>query len=389
MSNRIMVSTTAGEWEGVQHRPHHFMKRAAESGRTVIFIEPPVSLIAPLKNRKLISKWKSWFKGPKHVNEKFIVLSPPPFLPFGNKYRSINNINQWLLSKSIKNIVSKLNGSLELYSFLPNSVDLLKHIKFSNVYYDCVDDHASFTGLINKEVVEQMEKELMEQSDVCFATANQLLEDRRAWSNNFHLVQNGAEFEHFAQVQTSQLLVPWDIENVKDHSIVGFIGGISDWIDLQIIEDAAKQLPNVTFVMIGPVDTNIESIKKQKNVIFLGSKPYNQLPNYIQSFDICLIPFKINKLTKSVNPIKMYEYLSAGKPIISTPLPEVVLFKDVIEIVSSKDEIVKAINDILEHGAQYNSDVAIHSRQEIGRQNSWNSRWLKVEKLIKKTKGAD
>ncbi len=277
--------------------------------------------------------------------------------------------------------MEKFNGDLELYSYLPNSIDLLKHIAFKKVYYDCVDDHASFTGLINPAVVNQMEKELMEKADVCFATANQLLEDRQGWSNNFHLVPNGAEFERFANIQNERLDLPADIESIKN-PIIGFYGGISDWINLEVIAQTAKKLPNCSFVLIGPIDTSIDQFKNLPNVHILGPRKYQQLPAYIQAFNICLIPFKINKLTKSVNPIKMYEYLSSGKPVISTPLPEVLHYSNIIEIVTNEEEMIQAVTDIIENPDRYNSPEAVAKRQNVGRENSWDARWRRVLTLI-------
>jgi glycosyltransferase involved in cell wall biosynthesis len=379
---KIMVTLSAGNWDGVQHRPHHFMKRAASNGRTIIYIEPPVSLIAPLKNRQLLKSWKRWRAGMQMKKENLYVLTPPPILPFGYKYRIVNKINQWILSKQIRKATDHLNSELELYSFLPSSVDLLNKVNFQTVYYDCVDDHASFSGFIKPKLVHQLEKELVELADVCFATAQKLFDDRLDWNTNFHLIPNGAEFEHFSKVQAEKMLIPWDIEEAEK-PVIGFIGGISDWIDLKLIEDTAHELPSYSFVMIGPIDTNISSLKSLKNVYFLGPKPYENLPNYIQSFDVCLIPFKINELTKSVNPIKMYEYLSAGKPVISTPLPEVLQYKDVVEIAETKEEMVREILKATKKREPEIEYEKVKIRQKIGRENSWDARWEMVSALLK------
>ncbi|WP_449537832.1 glycosyltransferase [Ferdinandcohnia sp. Marseille-Q9671] len=374
-NRKVMLTFSAGEWSGVQHRPHHFMKRSAKSGWKVIYVEPPATLIAPLKNRETLKVWDRWLKGVKETEDGIYVLTPPPILPFGNKYRIINKINQWIISKSIRKFLKKQpNAVLDLYTFLPNSVDLLKYFSFNKVIYDCVDDHGSFTGLINPEIVNQMEKELMANTDVCFATAKQLLEDRKEWSTNFHLVPNGAEYEHFAPAQKGGLPYPIDIEPIKK-PIVGFYGGISDWIDIPLITEVAAELPNVSFVFIGPVDTSVKGLKELPNVSFLGTKSYNNLPNYLQAFDICLVPFRINKLTKSVNPIKLYEYLSAGKPVVSTPLPEVLNYSDVVEIGESKEQLIAIIEKQLE---EKDKDIDVMKRQEVGRNNSWDSRWETV-----------
>jgi glycosyltransferase involved in cell wall biosynthesis len=382
MDKKVMVAISAGVWDGAQHRPHHFMKRAAGDGRTVVYVEPPVTLIAPLKNKQLLKSWKKWYNGMQQHEENLYVLSPPPVLPFGNKYRFINKINQWIISFPIKKASRQFGGVLELYSFLPSSVDLLGKLDFNSVYYDCVDDHASFTGFIKPKLVKELEKELMGVSHVCFATARKLLEDRSEWSTNLHLVPNGAEFEHFSKVQEETLLTPWDIDEIPK-PVVGFIGGISDWIDLKLIEETARALPTFSFVMIGPIDTNISNLRGLENVYFLGSKPYKQLPNYLQEFDICLIPFKINELTKSVNPIKMYEYLSAGKPVISTAMPEVEPYQDVIEVVHSGPEMIEKLIWMMDSKEEFHSAEKVNLRQRVGEENSWDARWERVSGLLR------
>jgi len=376
-----MLTISAGEWDGIQHRPHHFMRRSAKSGWKVIYVEPPATLLAPLKNKEMLNRWKLWRKGLREVEENIYLLSPPPTLPFGNKYRWINKINQWFISHSIKKQLGKLeHGTIDLYTFLPNAVDMLPAMNFRHVIYDCVDDHASFTGLINADVVYQMEKDLMEQADVSFATARQLMEARKGWSSNFHLIPNGAEYEVFEPAsREGSLPTPDELESIKQ-PIVGFYGGISDWIDIPLITEVARELKEFSFVFIGPVATNVDELKKLPNVHMFGSRPYKQLPNYLQHFDTTLIPFRINKLTESVNPIKMFEYLAAGKPVVSTPLPEVLSFQDVVEIGATKEEMIAAIKrSVL---PEYRTEEWTEKRKEVGRVNSWDARWEAVLSLL-------
>lgn len=377
-----MLTISAGEWEGIQHRPHHFMRRSAISGWTVVYIEPPATIISPFKNTKMINRWKNWLKGLREIEERIYLLAPPPTLPFGNKYRFINKVNQKLIARTIKKAIKKFNNSYEidLFTFLPSAIDLLSHFKFNKIIYDCVDDHASFTGLIKAETVLQMEKELLGRASVSFATAERLLEDRKSWSNNMHLIPNGAEYEHFSK-SIDTVDIPGEIKALKQ-PIIGFVGGIGDWIDINLMTTVAKDLPELDFVFIGPILTDINSLKELNNVKFFGSKEYKDLPKYIGQFSACIMPFKINKLTESVNPIKMFEYLSAGKPIISTPLKEVIKYSEYIEITSNEEEMVEAIEKILHNDE--NDESKILARQQVGRDNSWDSRWDEIISLINK-----
>jgi glycosyltransferase involved in cell wall biosynthesis len=400
----IMLTISAAEWDGIQHRPHHFMRRSARTGWRVIYVEPPATLLAPLKNKNMLDRWKKWLQGLRQAEEGIFLLAPPPTLPFGNQYRWINKCNQWLISRSVKKALHKLGvtqcnpatqatsspaeigsepaAQVDVFTFLHNAVDLLPYLPphHGQVIYDCVDDHAAFTGLIDAKVVLQMEKELMKRADVCFATARQLMEDRKDWSDNFHLIPNGAEYERFEPAsQVGSLPTPQDISDITQ-PIIGFYGGISDWIDIPLLTEVAREMPHVTFVMIGPVHTAVEEMKKLSNVKFLGTKPYDQLPQYIQHFSTCLVPFRINKLTESVNPVKLFEYLSAGKPVVSTPLPEVVTYQEVVELGRTKEEMIAAIEKTISPEEHQPERVA--KRQEVGRTNSWDARWDTAVSLI-------
>lgn len=377
---RLMLTISAGEWEGINHRPHHFMRRCADSGWTVVYLEPPASLVAPLKDKRFLKRWSNWRKGLHKYEANLYVLAPPPVLPFGSKYRTINKLNQRLISRTVNRALRQFpSRSIDVFTFLPSAVDLLPLLNHDRVIYDCVDDHAAFTGLIDADVIQRMERELMSQADVCFATARKLYEDRKDWNDNFHIIPNGAEFERFACDAPAVPAVPVDMVGIE-HPIVGFVGGISDWVDVGLMAATAEAMPEVNFVLIGPALTDVGALKALNNVHLMGPKPYTSLPEYVRIFDVCLIPFKINKLTESVNPIKMFEYLAAGKPVVSTPLPEVAAFSEVVTLADGVDETVSAIRKALDPQAQ--SETSIRRRQQVAKDNSWDARWKVAMDLI-------
>lgn len=385
LEKRLMIGITAGEWEGIHHRPHHMMKRAAKDGWDVLFIESPMTYLSPLKDKEKLKHWRNSSKGIRKMEKGLNILTLPPFLPFGNKNRKINKINQKKLMACITQFIEKGQyDAIDIYTFLPQTVDLLPLIDYDRLIYDCVDDHVSFSGIINKELVLAMEKELSEEADVTFYTAKQLQKEKQEWAKRSLLVPNGAEYEHFAvaeKISKDEGNIPQDIVEYihPGKTVIGFVGGIGDWVDLQLMYEAAKLREDLLFLIIGPVDTNVdEEILRQKNVVFLGSRPYSELPYYIAFFDACMISFKLNELTKSVNPIKLYEYLSTGKPILSTPIPEVVVYKDHVEIVENPQELLSRI-DMLQNLDETTRMAHAKARQAIGKNNSWDARWQMIK----------
>ncbi len=388
-ADKTMLIISAGEWGSIHHRPHHFALRAERSGWNVLYVEPPASLLALFKNKELAKR--RWSRiGVRHREDSGIgvrprdnlhILAPPPTLPFGNRFRWVNRLNQRIIARSIKRALSTIDQPpdqpIDLYSYLPSAVDLLPLLNFANIIYDCVDDHAAFTGTHSKKTLDTMERELMQKADVSFATATQLMKDRSGWSGNFHLIPNGAEYEHFAPAVNKLYPLPQDISDLAP-PIIGFVGGISDWINIELIAETAALLPDYQFVLIGPIDTDVTILKQQPNITLLGPKHYDNLPQYLSHFDVCLIPFRINKLTASVNPIKMYEYLAAGKPIAATPMPEVIRFESVIRIAATAQETADTITELLQLANSEASVAAVAERQQLALENSWDARWQAV-----------
>jgi glycosyltransferase involved in cell wall biosynthesis len=348
------------------------MSRLPKSN-TILYIEPPITLLSPLKDRTTLSKWVMWFKGLRRLNENIYLYSSPVILPFGNKSRLINKINQWWLSLFVKKVVFRLNLKNPIvWTYMPNSVDLVDKLPVRKLLvYDCVDEHTEYTGLINKALVTEMERQLMNQCDLVFVTAQGLYDTKKDLAREIFFLPNAANVEHFMKAQDPLTFVPKDIAAIPG-PIVGFVGVIQDWIDLDLVKDAALAHPEWNFVMIGPVAAGIDtsSLKALPNVIFLGRKNVQDLPSYIKAFDVCINPFKINELTDKVSPLKFYEYLASGKPIVSVNMPGVSDFSDVVEITNNSAEFITGI----ERAIIGETPEKRQARLNRARENSWDSR---------------
>ena len=154
---------------------------------------------------------------------------------------------------------------------------------------------------------------------------------------------------------------------------VGYYGAISEWFDQELVEHAAKTLSHCSFVLIGGNDAGVglARIEKLPNVRLLGEKPYAELPKYLHAFDVCIIPFKLGKLMEATNPVKFYEYISAGKPVVSVMLPELFPYREHLYLADSKEDFVAKISLAL----QERDAGARQKRIQLAKANTWENRY--------------
>ncbi|MFA5904041.1 MAG: glycosyltransferase [Desulfobacula sp.] len=322
---------------------HHVMHLLAEEN-IILWINYHASRTPSASSsdmRYMAKKLVEIFKGLKKPRKNLYVLTPL-VIPLPGS-RLVQKLNQLLLITQIRLALRKIRkGPLQIWSFTPEIAYVLGHFNEEKIVYYCVDDHASFSGY-DKDQVLRDEKELCRKSDLVITTSMALQEAKKAWNPNTLLVPHGVDFEHFNRAVTEDLPCPKELESIPRPRL-GFFGLIRDWVDVDLLWQVAQKRPDWHFVLIGDADSSIDlgKYRASSNMHFLGRKPYKDLPAFCRHFDVGLIPFKVNELTHAVNPIKLREYLSAGLPVISTPMPEVRLYDRLVRIIDGPKEFENA-----------------------------------------------
>ena len=198
----------------------------------------------------------------------------------------------------------------------------------SEIVYYCVDDYTEFTGVASG--LKEIEEALFRRSDLVVVSAEKLLDDKKKFNKNTHIIRHGTDWRHFRTSLDKATEIPEEIKNLPK-PIIGFHGLLADWVDYELIKKVAEKYRNGSVVLIGKIAVDAEQkvkiLDNTKNVHFLGRKPYETLPNYCKGFDVALNPFIINELTLAANPLKVREYLAAGLQTVSTDIPEVRVLK--------------------------------------------------------------
>ncbi|WP_243739865.1 glycosyltransferase [Flavobacterium chryseum] len=283
--------------------------------------------------------------------------------------------------ESIANILPQYLTNKEIaigWFYSASFSPLLNVFKFETIVYDCMDELTLFKGA--PEHLLHQEKYLMANADIIFTGGKSLYESKKQHHSNVYCFPSSVDEPHFAQALNG-IEIPGDIANLQA-PVVGYFGVIDERLDLQLLHETALKLPNVSFVMIGPLAKIDDSdLPKEDNIYYLGMRSYDELPNYLKGFDVAMMPFAINDATKYISPTKTLEYMAAGKPIISTKITDVVRdYSICVNLVETADEFAEAITYLFDKRDQLSLQLEYF---DILKNTSWDATATKMQNIIK------
>ncbi len=304
----------------------------------------------------------------------FEVVQLPLVIPANRlNSRGVERLNAAVFRHVLLKILSE-TGETEAAAIVDNPLwgAVLNKGDFARIYYDCIDDVALYAGHATLDRFLRYEERLVAISDAVFVTAEKLEERLRgiAASKPLYRIPNGVDFEWF-QKRVVQCSTPDDISSIR-RPIVGYMGSIADWMDYRAVNAVARRHPGVSFVFVGPVDYSgrAAELERSPNVYWLGRKPYIDVPAYIGAFDVCWIPFLGGRIVDHTDPIKLYEYFALGKPVASSPFPEIERYRadGLVYTGSDPDSLSRAVDQALQDG----SDPRRLLRMAVAREHSWS-----------------
>ncbi len=332
---------------------------------------------------RIATKVKKFFVGLDKVNDNMYAFTPL-VLPFPSS-GFVRYLNTVLLAIYLRYYMRKLGmTNIQLWTFIPTMVEIVGKLKESKLIYYCVDEWSEFSFL-DKAAMIDMETRLLKRADLVITTAEKLYNEKKKQNDNTHLIRHGVDFDFFAQSLAPSTQEPDDIKSLPRPRI-GFFGLIHEWIDFNILAAMAARHPEWSIVLIGKVAPGKDRsvLEKYKNIHFLGQRDYRVLPGYCKGFDVGLIPFAVTPLTLNVNPIKLREYLAAGLPVVSTKLPEMLQYDQVVHLAESPEEFVLAAEKALcEKG-----DAWVKRRQAAVKGETWQARVDRIGELIENINGS-
>lgn len=361
-------------WE----RPQQIASRLARNGHTVLFVQGPLYLDT---FQWIITSENLFLK--RKIDNRLTAVNM--FLPpLQGKLKRVNGAFQVSM---LKVLLSSLHFKPDVAVFYGNGyVSLLRTLRSmgTKILYDCVDEISGFSDVGDVARALREEKDLAANSSSIIVTSQALRQKFQKINPNCFYIPNGADVSHFlnsAQVNEKvQELEP------LQHPIIGYHGAVSDWFDVDLVCRLADSHPEYSVLIVGPVNVGLEKFKKHPNITLVGAKKYEILPKYLAYMDVCIIPFKINKLTLAVNPIKLYEYLAAGKPVVSTPLPEVYnSTSGFVYVGKDAEDFIRKVEEAVEERSKPEYAGLVARRIGFAEDSSWDKRVQAFETSLQLT----
>ncbi len=374
-----IVMFSSETWVPFSQRSQSFALEFAKRGHRVFFIEPMLSL-----GRILLSAAKRETLKLHSVHSENIILLRP-FMALTTFRGSMTYMVDKLVFRMWFNGVRKEYNISEtpiVYISLPywwGNIINRTMFPHNRIIYDCIDSCMVYSRNDRiLHVMEQSEMRLSREADLMLATAKPLFDKLTKLNSHcrIYLISNGVDIDNFIK---DKYELPDDIRLLKSPRI-GFVGSLYHWIDFTVFEKIASNFKEANIVLIGPTNSDeiYTLLKKYKNIHYLGPKPYHLIPDYIHSFDLCLNPRKNDSIGQFMNPLKLYEYLILGKPVISSRTKEMDNFSEYVYLYNDHDEIDKYILEALGENQNYMKE----KRMMFAKENSWSAKANKILELI-------
>jgi len=374
LSNQAILCLAPNPWHDIWRNRQHIFSRLARQN-TILYVEPRVYSLAALRRGK-VDRRDLWSPRLRHEAHGLWLYRHPVWAPRTRRpgLRRLTKRLRWL---ALRRAMARLGLRHPItWVFQPRQAEMVGTLGERLVVYHIVDEYTAFRYLSPEERrrIQEGERWLLSRADLVIVTSKALLTTKSSLHPRVVWVPNGVDFQRFEQVRQGNFSPPEDVAKLR-RPIIGYVGHISVRLDLPLLAAIARRRPNWSLALVGSVwekgcEEDLATLRALPNVHFLGKKRSEEVPRYIFAFDACLIPYRQGEEARHISPIKLYEYLAAGKPVVSVEIPALDGFRRVVRTADSPERFVEA----LEASLRENDPNLVRRRQRLAAENSWENR---------------
>ncbi|MBE0535426.1 MAG: glycosyltransferase [Phycisphaerae bacterium] len=382
LANHAIVCFGPSDWWGMNpSSATHIMRRLAQSNR-ILYVNPVSSDLLGVRNHKGLAvriwrKLKSMLRFVRRVDRHLYVMSPF-FMPIQG-HPVVDRLNNAVLKMQLGAAMLLLRFKQPLL-WVENirAADCLNWFNWRLIVYHASDKFDECCNTRNKSALQQREKRISERSDVIVCASRKIYESKRTQNTNVHYLPHGVDAELFCTA--AERWQPRDGLDSSSSPTAGYFGTLTGQNDIEMLEYCARSLPHIRFVFAGRVTGgDYEKLRKMSNVRFLGHVPYEEIPHLCARFDVCLLPWRMSPWIEHCNPLKLFEYMASGKPIVSVPICEVQdQYSDVVAVAETREQFCRAI----EHELANDTDQRKNLRIQTAMRHTWEKHSDQLTRIL-------
>lgn len=363
------------DWQAENRTSSHHVAARLARRMPVLYVDSP-GMRAPSASgrdfKRALRKLAAAFRRPREVAPGLWHCTVPQ-LPF-RRIPGVDLLNRWFGRWAVRR-ARRILPARRLISWfvVPHPGFLAGRLGEALCVYYCIDDYAAHPA-VDPALIGERDRALSQHADLLFVAPPALLEAKRALNPDTVYAPHGVDVELFSRAADPATAVAPGAAGLA-HPVVGYIGSLHEWIDLELMAWLARARPAWTFLCVGHAATDVSALAALPNVRLAGPQPYAELPHWARAFDVAIIPYRLNRQVANANPLKLREYLATGKPVVSVRNLEIEKFARWVRIADGREAFLAALDEALAN----DTPAAAAERMAAVADQTWDRR---VEEVL-------
>jgi glycosyltransferase involved in cell wall biosynthesis len=380
------------KWTGLWRNRHQLMSRFAKDNK-VLYVEPHRKL---KKTRAKLAKGELQLQAfikdlSKNrvalTNENMLIYHSPLYAPVSDRF-PLNKLTRYFWRIILRKTLVKMEfHDPIIWVSRPSMIDLIDGFGKKMLIYHVVDEYQAYFGnsVSDEDQKNKTERRMLKKADLVLVVSQKLYDTKKPINPNTHLVSNAVDFYAYDEALCSEKPQPKELAELPSPKI-GYSGLIAAKLNFKLLRDMAISHPEWSIILLGAIDyrhcsEDLNLLKKMKNIYFIKRKNIKDVPYYIKALDVCIAPYKINRHSQNMSPLKIYDYMACGKPIVSTNFPAAQMYKELIYIACTESEFTPLVEKALNE----DNINSIKKRRHVASMNTWDDRVKQISMLIHST----